>query len=206
MPAANSKEFRRPRTKFDALSTRSTSACRVILQQVEDVAFHARHCEPRFAASALHRAITSVYCSLAFLTASTCLAVGATSASCIAIAAAIIAARTLSKVGGPVGAWRNPNPGLVPRVGGGAIESICDFNAASLALVSRSDIARAVTYAARSATAPSYISRERVATCAIADAGVFTRGSSTSLRGCVWVLPSATRRTVYAPAGAQGVV
>jgi hypothetical protein len=68
--------------------------------------------------------MTSVYCALAFVTASTCLAVGATSASCIAIAAAIIAARTLSKVGGPLGAWRNANPGLVPRVGGGAIESI----------------------------------------------------------------------------------
>src|SRR4029077_9303901 len=86
-----------------------------------------------------------------------------------------------------------------------AIESICDFNAASLALVSRSDIARAFTHAARSATAPSYISRERLATCAIADAGVFTRGSSTSLSGCVYVLPSATRRTVYAPGGAHGV-
>src|SRR5204862_6863992 len=92
------------------------------------------HCEPRFAASALHRAMTSLYCALAFVTASTCLAVGATSASCIAIAAAIIAARALSNVGGPLGAWRNPNPGLALRVGGGAIESICDFNAASLAL------------------------------------------------------------------------
>ena len=108
--------------------------------------------------------MTSLYCALAFATASISLAVGATSASCIAIAAAIIAALTLSNVGGPLGAWRNPNPGLAPRVAGGAIESICDFNAASLALVSRSDIARALTYAERSAAAPSYISRERAAT------------------------------------------
>jgi hypothetical protein len=61
------------------------------------------HCEPRFEASELHRAMTSLYCALALVTASTSLAVGATSASCIAIAAAIIAARTLSKVGGPLG-------------------------------------------------------------------------------------------------------
>src|SRR6476469_2434049 len=129
--------------------------------------------------------MTSLYWALAFATASSSLAVGATSAPCIAIAAAIIAASALTKVGGPLGAGRNPNAGLGPRAGGGAIESICAFNGALPALVSRSDIARADTYAARSATAPSYISRESAATCAIADAGVLTRGSSTTVNG--WV-------------------
>src|SRR4051812_35647217 len=57
--------------------------------------------EPRFTASAFHRAMTSLYCALALATASSSLVVGATSAACIAIAAPIIAAPTLTRVGGP---------------------------------------------------------------------------------------------------------
>src|SRR4051812_44102600 len=53
---------------------------------------------------AFHRAMTSLYWALALATASISLVVGATSAACIAIAAAIIAAPTLTKVGGPLGA------------------------------------------------------------------------------------------------------
>src|SRR3954468_22485739 len=99
---------------------------------------HLRPALDRGTASAPHRAVTFLYCALALATAASSLAVGATSASCIAIAAAMIAASALSRVGGPVGAWRNPKPGLAPRAGGGAIESIRDFNVMSLGLVSRS--------------------------------------------------------------------
>ena len=69
-----------------------------------------------------------------------------------------------------------------------------------------SAIARARVYAARAATAPSYISRESALTCAIADAGVFTRGSSLTSSGCVYERPSAVSRTVYMPGGTHGVV
>ena len=60
-------------------------------------------CGARLATTARHRAITSSACALAFVTPSTCRTVGATSASCIAIAAAIIAVRALSSVGGALG-------------------------------------------------------------------------------------------------------
>lgn len=70
----------------------------------ESPTFSAAQREPRRAVSAFHRAMTSLYWALAFVTASISLEVGATSAPCIAIAAAIIAAPTLTRVGGPPGA------------------------------------------------------------------------------------------------------
>src|SRR5690242_32893 len=96
------------------------------------------------------------------------------------IAAAIIAARTLSSVGGPLCAgWPNPVRATVA----GAIESISAFFCASAGFVICADICRALMYAARSATAPSYISRDNDEICAITDAGVFTRGSRATLIG-----------------------
>src|SRR5207249_12088147 len=60
--------------------------------------------------SAVQRGSTTRNCSRARPQAATWLAVGATSARCIAIAAASIAALTLSSVGGPAGAAPPPKP------------------------------------------------------------------------------------------------
>jgi hypothetical protein len=61
-------------------------------------------------------------------------------------------------------------------------------------------------YAECAASAASYISRVRVAILAIAAADVLTLGSSTSLSGCVDVVPRDVNLTVYVPGGANGAV